>query len=71
MNTFELWKSGALDVAITKKIVKSSVLEYCKIYEKYRKEKEKKRYEEAIESTADLCCTSSRTVKRAITLVTK
>jgi hypothetical protein len=71
MTVYELWKAGALDAAANKKLLKYSVPVYCKLYESFKELRASYRYEESLELAAISNCTSVRTVKRAISLVSK
>lgn len=67
---YSLWKSGSLDLMIKLGIVRTSVIEYCKIYDEYVQLRAKgHNYTEAVELTAEKLNATDHTVKRAIAQV--
>lgn len=71
MSIYELYTNGSLNMLQNKKVIKPGIIQYCRIYETYLKFKGVYGYTVSIVKTADQCCCSERTVKRAITVVTK
>jgi hypothetical protein len=72
MTLFEQWKAGKLEEVNRKKGLKSTVIPSCRAYSlflSYRNDG--KGYDESAELVAEACNISVRTVKRAISLVTK
>lgn len=72
MTNYELYKSGALDEAEAKGLLKNNVKLYCDVYQAFMLSRGKgNRYEVAVEDTSDSMCVSTRTVKRAIVFARK
>ena len=70
ISIYSLWKSGALDFVIKKGIIKSSIPEYCEIYEVYIKLRARGyNYTQAVESTAEKLSLTDSKVKVAIAQV--
>jgi len=71
MNSIYLWwKSGELDKYIKADILKSKVVDYCKIYDMYIQYVQLGyKYSRAVELTAEKFPASEITVKRAIAMV--
>lgn len=72
MTLFEMWRAGELEKVRVKKGLKTTVIPACRTYSlflSYRNDG--KGYDESAELVAEACSVSVRTVKRAISLVTK
>jgi hypothetical protein len=62
-----LWKTGELDRDIELNIIRTSIVEYCKIYDEFIQIREQGyNYTRAVELTADRLCLSESKVKMAI-----
>lgn len=72
MTIFEMFTNGMLDEFELKGVLKPKIIESCKAYKLFLSfRNDGKKYDESIELTADYICTSPRSIKRAISLVTK
>lgn len=71
MTIYEHYQKGDLLVSFQKKVIKNGIERYCEIFFVFSDYRKTKGYDESVELTAETCCTSERTVKRAISTVTK
>lgn len=71
MTIYQLYTKGHLRLAIEKKILKDKVQDYCEYYFVFLNMRKEYGYDESVERTAEICITSERTIKRAISIVTK
>jgi hypothetical protein len=62
MTVYDLYKTGELHPITTK----SSVFEYCEIFETFQEIRKKHSYGDAIFITADLKCASESKVEKAV-----
>lgn len=70
ISIYSLWKSGALDLPIKLGIIRTAVIEWCKIYDEYvRIRGAGHNYTNAIELTAEKLSVSDHLVKKAIAQV--
>ena len=64
---YQLWKSGELDKFMKLGIIRSSIPEYCKIYDEYITHRNNGHgYVEAVHMTSEKMNITTTTVKRAI-----
>lgn len=67
ISVYSLWKSGSLELHIGMGIIRSGVIEYCKIYEAYLHYRSRGfNYTRSVEFTAEKLSVTDITVKRAI-----
>lgn len=70
VSVYEAFRTGQLDWHISQGIIRTSVIHYCRLYERYKQLREEgMNYTEAAEATADQLSTSPETVRRAIAAV--
>jgi hypothetical protein len=66
-SVFQEYKAGRLDRYIAMGIIRSSVIEYCRLFEHYQELRDRgMNYTGAVEQTAEDLFTTVSTVKRAI-----
>lgn len=67
LSTYSMYKAGALDTLIEMGIIRSAIIEYCKIYEHYITYRAQGyNYTRAVEFTAEKLCLTESKVKVAI-----
>lgn len=71
MNTYEHYIAGDFKVAIEKKAIDEKIELYCRMMYDFKRLRKTYNYRDAIHETAELWCTSERTIRRAISRVTK